>query len=36
MATGIPGSASGVAPGKGTQELIQLEAELQPLCRYRV
>lgn len=36
MATGIPGSNSGLAPSKGTKELIQLEAELQPLSRYRV
>lgn len=33
MATGIPGSASVSAPGKGRKEVVLLEAELQSVSR---
>ena len=33
MATGIPGSAIALPPGKGGKELILLESKLQPVSR---
>lgn len=35
IATGIPGSAIALPPGKGGKELIPLESELQPVSRDR-